>query len=256
MLKYCTKMIYNMRKFVLLIILIISVSCHSDNDFEPAPHCFVFCDFTRSLDSNAHEKVIRDALKIFDSLGQVCELEFYTISSDSYSEPFFRNEPDVMDLATEMETNAQKKNKKKLRDSLNLELRKAYLEDKSRQTCIIETIKKSIDEIRTLKRTDMAPVYLIFLSDMLESCNRINIEQQPDKEISYTHATKELNGLTITDSLPLNRRIKVALVISTSGAAINRDQHGLFWNKVFQKFGYKGNRITLSGNIPFEQLND
>lgn len=243
----------NSAKILSLLVFYTLVSCNPDGPktevvAAPIPYCFVYCDFTNSMDTIAHDKVVRDALTIYDSLSRTHRLSFFTIGNNPFRELIATSSFVTEGLMSETERNFKLLAVTRYRDTLKKNLVKAQREETSGKTCIIKNIKQALQHCLNISESGDGNFKLIFLSDMLENCEGINI--QSDR---YRAADSLVSKMQPADSFSKFKNLTIAVVISYSKDNVD-DRLTEFWEKVFAKFKYTGARIRPSPSIPWEKL--
>lgn len=215
---------------------------------EPGAYCFVYCDFTRSMDQKAHEKVIADAMKIYDSLNKECSLFYFTVGNNPFREPLFSCSFNEEHLMTPQKRTKMSQARRNQRDTLLRRLQEARIRESSLTTCIIDNIRQSAQNCLNINESGDGDFRIVFLSDMLENCGDISIQRG-----QYKRAEESIAKLKITEDFKKFSNLRIAVVVSSSKGDGN-EKLGNFWTNVFEKFRYNGPRIRLSAMIPWEKL--
>ena len=252
----------HLNKIILCCTFLFNACCNVDpQKSEAKKYCFVYCDFTNSMDSLAHAKVIDDAIQIYDSFHTTHSISFFSIQPNPYAIAIFKSQSEVTRLTYATQDSIIKKTLEQKREQLKESLYKACHEVDTTGTCIIKNIQQAIRDCNNLADTNTT-FKLIFLSDMLEYCDSINLEDWDIKaSIRYKNANNVLDRDTNLITFPKDQDFKIAVVVSARVSSpknerLDNQLHQDFWERVFKKFEYTGPKIELSSQIPWAKLKD
>ena len=198
--------------------------------------CFVLCDFSASQSPGSRQKIMTNALRLFDKSIKNYQWQYYDIGSNRYDGSFFTYNDSTNITATLSEHKAIAARKKLRRDSLNREMIKLSVEQGNRNTCIMRTLDKIAGALPRNPRVPKPEVKIYILSDMLEDCNdgqRINIDNA-----SFDVALKNLSKLPKPDfTFKDYQEIEIIPVVSSDKNTNFRNLFE-FWKQVLAKYDY------------------